>query len=208
MSNADGMLQKFMLHVLIVMFALCPMAGAQNEQLFPQEEETVYLTEAAKKILEEDWDESIHAEEGIMDMRYVVFTMDDENGGWPGGGWPGHDDRVVGIRLRYPSPVDINALSLASYEAVGYPHSALFINNDGTWGHAESTGEYVFLIFQDVKSMREMMVLQEQQEPDAVVCECGLHIDIWQKDTIWLMNGSYVPRHMFIATEGYYPDME
>ena len=185
--------------VLIALVALCPVSMAENVQ--GTHEETVYLTEAARQILGDDLDESLYgAEEGVLDMRYVILPADGE-------------DSIVGVRLRYPAPVELSALSVDTYEVADYPYCGLFVNDDGMWGHAETAGRFVFLLFQGGIPLRELEAAYAEQEAGmeaqwGAAPGCGVQIAIWQTKTIWLSNGNYVPRHMFFAAEGVRPEEE
>lgn len=174
---------------VLVAMTLYPASAAENVQ--ETSGETVFLTEAAKRILQGDLDERYDgAEEGVADMRYVMMPSSE-------------GDIVVGVRLRYPSAVALSALSLDTYEVEEHPHNGLFVNTDGVWGHAETDGAYVFLMFSKTVPLYALTAATEPFDP-----ECGPHIAIRQTETIWLSNGSYVPGHRFFATDGMYPDTE
>lgn len=198
------MMENLLFSALIALFTLTPaLWGGEAPQTMilasQPEEETVYLTKEALEILrgEAPWLEAAPQmdrdgiEEGILDMRYVIVET-------PKG------EAVAGIRLKYPCAMDIDAVSLSAYEVVGYPHVGLYLNNDGVWGHAEQAGCYVFLMLDKLYPVAD--IWPPDHDGETAPHACDLHIDIWQTERITMQNGSYVLPHMFIATEGLYPD--
>lgn len=204
-------MEKMLLTLLVALFSFAPSLQASQTAQWdasePQQyEETVYLTKEALQILngEAPWLDDVPepyryvGEEGIIDMRYVVFDTDE-------------GEVFVGVRLQYPYAVDIDTLSLSTYKIVDYKVMMLYVSDDGVWGHAHQTGGYVFLVTDKPRLIADIWPASDA--PDTAMyasemCANDLHINIWQEEQVTLQNGSYVLPHMLIATEGLYPEHE
>ena len=56
---------------------------------------------------------------------------------------------VAGVRLEWDLEFAAGALTTSSFAVNGYTIIGLYVNNDGAWKHAETSGKYVFLEFED-----------------------------------------------------------
>lgn len=56
---------------------------------------------------------------------------------------------IAGARLEWDLEFAAGALTVANFSVTGFTVIGLYVNNDGVWKHAETSGKYVFLEFEE-----------------------------------------------------------